>query len=134
MLKYVLSKKRLYIHELDQDVLPGDIYTADGAVEQEIQNKLTQGGYELGVVDGALQAVPIKKYIPEFYEQVEINERAIAFLEQTDWISNKYIDTVVINKTLTESEFLQKYQEILTERQSSRDQVKDLVSLKVWAS
>lgn len=132
MLKYVLSKKRLYIQEIDHSIQDSDIYTADGAAEQEITVKLSQGGYELGVVDGVLQAVPIKKYIPEFYQQVETNEKALTFLQNTDWISNKYIDTVIINKTLSDAEFLQKYQSILTERQQARDQIVDLTNLKTW--
>jgi len=131
MLKYVLSKGRLFIDEIDQDIPESDIYIADGEKEKEIEEKLSRGGYELGVKNGLLEAVPIKKYIPEFYQQAEINEKALALLNRTDWISNKYTDTVIINKTLTESEFLEKYGEILSARQDARDQIKDLTELKV---
>lgn len=133
MLKYVLSKGRLFIDEIDNGVIEeSDIYIADGIQEQEIEAKLAQGGYELGVKNGILQAVPIARYIPEFYQQSETNDKALAFLNKTDWISNKYVDTVVINKTLSEDEFLEKYGDILTQRQQARDQVQDLDALKIW--
>lgn len=132
MLKYVLSKGRLFIDEIDQDIPRSDIYIADGEKEKEIELKLSRGGYELGVRNGLLEAVPIKKYIPEFYQQAEINEKALALLGGTDWISNKYTDTVIINKTLSEEEFLEKYGEILLSRQNARDQIKDLNDLKIW--
>lgn len=131
MLKYVLSKGRLFIDEIDQNIPKSDIYIAEGEKEKEIEKKLAQGGYELGVINSSLEAVPIKRYIPEFYQQAEINEKALALLNRTDWISNKYTDTVIINKTLTESEFVEKYGEILAARQNARDQIKDLTTLKI---
>jgi hypothetical protein len=132
MLKYVLSKQRLYIDEIDQNVAMQDIYIADGESEKDILDKLSKGGYELGVIDNALLAVPIKKYIPEFYQQIELNQQALDFLEQTDWVSSKYIDTVLANKLLSESEFLEKYQDVLNQRQDARQQIKSTDVLKVW--
>lgn len=132
MLKYVLSKNRLFIEEIDNDVLTQDVYTVDGDLEQEILYKLSQGGYELGIINEVLQAIPIKKYVPEFYTQAEINNTSLLFLNQTDWLSSKYVDTVIINKTLTEEQFTDKYKDLIEQREQARSKIQDLSLLQKW--
>lgn len=132
MLKYVLSKNRLFIEEIDNDVLTQDVYTVDGDLEQEILYKLSQGGYELGVINEVLQAIPIKKYVSEFYTQAEINNTSLLFLNQTDWLSSKYVDTVIINKTLTEEQFTDKYKDLIEQREQARSKIQDLSLLQKW--
>lgn len=66
----------------------------------------------------------------KWYEK-KINKRGIAskeidypkvrkFLIDTDYIDNKYVDLVVRKKEMTESEFLDKYQDRLDKRDEAR--------------
>lgn len=45
---------------------------------------------------------------------------AYAYLASTDWVTNKYVDVVTINKTMTDEEFNAKYSEVLVNRASAR--------------
>ena len=125
MYKYNLKDNRPYIAEIDDGKIEeSDILTVEGEEYEQLMSTIRQGGYEIGLVDGKIVPVPIKKYSEEFYQQQQVNSEAQTYLQKTDWIDNKYVDLVIISGTMTQAQFQEKYSEILTKRQEARDAIK----------
>ena len=59
---------------------------------------------------------------PKTAEQLkaEAQAGAQAYLDSTDWVTNKYIDVVVVLQTMTREEYLAKYSDIYTKREEAR--------------
>lgn len=99
-MKYYKENNEVFAYELDgsQDHLIGDkIKMADEEVELH------------------LNPIPTEAQILEAKQQ-----EAQSYLDSTDWIKSKYIELVVMKKTMTEEEFNLKYSEELLKMDEAR--------------
>ena len=122
---YNLTKDRPYIHELDRND-PDELITVEGEEYEQLM-ALLQNGHEVGIENGKVIAVPIKRYKQETYDQIKINSDSQDILVATDWIANKYVDVVLVRGLMTKEEFDAKYKDVLDSRQAARDSIKNIV-------
>lgn len=126
MYKYNLTKNRPYIYELDKNDFADHILTVEGEEYDQLMS-LLKNGHEVAIENEKVIAVPIKKYKQETYDQIKINQEAYDILAATDWITNKYVDVVLVRGLMTKEEFDIKYKDILDSRQAARDSIKNIV-------
>jgi hypothetical protein len=53
-------------------------------------------------------------------------QEALQYLSSTDWITNKYNDEVIINKSISKNDFITKYSVIYKDRVSARAVINSL--------
>lgn len=87
-------------------------YDDDGSQDHLIGNKVLMTAEE---VEAHINPIPTEAQLLEAKKQ-----EAKSYLDSTDWIKSKYVELVVIKKTMTEEEFNLKYEVELAKMDEAR--------------